>query len=92
MSLNTNRTASVDRNGTLIVRGARVLIPKGTSITGTFPQRKKIAGRSYQVTIFSVTDGWRETGFAPGQKPSITWVGEGGYWHDCDAADVEVVE
>jgi hypothetical protein len=83
-------------------------IPKGTIITGTFPERTKVAGRSYVVTALAVDGGhdgycvchlWADfpgDGHSkhcyPPRSASICWAGAGGYWHYAALADVEPMD
>ena len=77
----------------------KVRIPKGTVITGSFPGPAKVAGRTYVVEIqphhlyagYLPNDDWdRRHGL--GVAASVSWTGAGGYWHEADWEDVEVIE
>jgi hypothetical protein len=82
----------VDKNGTIITKGMRVRIPKGTYIHGTFKEREKLASRNQVVTVFAADTGFDAIpGNNPDVAPSIVWPGSGGYWHHCAAAEVEII-
>jgi hypothetical protein len=66
----------------IVKKGDRVRIKRGAKITGTFPGRKKVAGKSYVVEVFAV-DPHRRT---------VTWPGYGGYWHTTSFDNVALVE
>jgi len=75
-------------------RGDRVRIPKGTVITGTFPEGIKEAKRSYTVTAFSFDPAYGGDPSYPSIPPrtaKVCWVGAGGYWCYAELADVEVL-
>lgn len=75
----------------------RVRIPKGTTITGTFPGAARTAGTSFTVDVFDIyvgyvaRDAW-DGRHMVGKPTSVVWVGSGGYWHYADFEDVEIVE
>jgi hypothetical protein len=82
----------VDKNGTIITKGMRVRIPKGTYIHGTFKEREKLAGATYVVTVIAADKGFDAiAGNNPEHAPEVVWAGSGGYWHLCDAAEVEII-
>lgn len=95
------RVEEINRRLDLIYpgKGRKVRIPKGTVITGTFPERRKVAGRTYTVTAHHFDRGYTgDTHIPPESKhyigprpPRLCWVGAGGYWHYADFADVEVL-
>ncbi len=74
-----------------IERGTKVRIPKGTVITGTFPDRIKEAGRTYTVTAHAFDKGYPESVIGEGREDRVCWVGAGGYWHYAAASDVEEI-
>lgn len=63
-------------------KGDRVRVKRGAKITGTFPGREKIAGKSYVVEIFAVDRTNR----------LVTWPGYGGYWHTTGFDNITLVE
>lgn len=69
-----------------------VWIPKGVFITTTHPHR----GPSYdnprrrKVCIHHLLPGATQ-GLIPTLNPRVVWVGQGGYWFNCDINDVEKV-
>jgi hypothetical protein len=64
----------------VIPQGMTATIPKGTPIYGTFKGRQKVAGRTYEVKVFTVDT------YGSG-KTKICWVGAGGYWYYASLAD-----
>ena len=79
-------------------KGEKVRIPKGTIITGTFPEGTKEAGRSYVVTVFDVDPAYPAvlthsgSELYPGREAQVTWPGTGGYWHHARVSDIEFIE
>lgn len=73
--------------------GDRVRVKKGARISSTHPSHDgvKIAGRSYQVEVYTSFRGYRS---ADGEDipPTVHWAGSGGYWKWCPLEDVEVVD
>ena len=83
---------AVDKNGTIITKGMRVRIEKGTYIHGTFAEGEKLAGTTYVITLVAVDQGFEAIpGNNPERAPEVVWAGSGGYWHYCAAAEVEIV-
>jgi hypothetical protein len=72
-------------------RGSKVRIPKGTVITGTFPEGIKEAQRTYTVRVHAFDKGYPESVISEGRVDRVCWVGTGGYWHYADASDVEEI-
>jgi hypothetical protein len=83
----------------------RVRIRKGAPITTTDPRYErngagydKLAGRDYTVEVKMVFGGYidshwhRETAKYAARNERVSWAGEGGYWHECDTAFVELVD
>lgn len=63
----------------IIGPGRRFLVKKGAVVSTTAPCRRKIAKRSYYVTLTKVYLGY----ITPeGERvlPCVEWVGSGGYW------------
>lgn len=85
----------VDKNGRQIKSGDSVQVPVGAVVTGTFPSLKKVAGRTHTVKVENTFSGWtkisdhRDDG---PRAPKVSWAGSGGYWHQCDASEVEVIK
>lgn len=79
--------------------GDRVRVKKGTKIRVTY-HGVKIAGRNQVVRVDHVLNGstdvamWSRDGATEDRyiaNPSIRWAGSGGYWHEVDINDVELV-
>jgi hypothetical protein len=73
-----------------VPKGTRVRIPKGTKIWGTFKGGRKVAGRTYVVTV-DWSSPKNHVGPTGNEKPELTWAGAGGYWHRCHVEDVEIL-
>jgi len=82
---------AVDRNGLAITIGMAIRIPRGTHIRGPFPGLDKVAGRTYVVTVSSVSPGYEATRTCPAYAPEVRWAGSGSYWLRAAAADIEVL-
>jgi len=65
----------------IVKKGDRVRVKRGARITGTFPGRRKVAGKSYVVEVFAVDE----------HRRTVTWPGAGGYWHTTSFDNVIIV-
>lgn len=73
-------------------KGDQISIPKGIAIRSTMPgdKAKKVCKRTYTIPVSRI-----DSGFFRGDDPetafecqsTITWAGEGGYWHSVNTRD-----
>lgn len=85
----------VDKNGREIKSGDSVRVPVGVVVTGTFPLRTKVVGRTHTVKVNNAFSGWTKISDHPDdgpRAPKVSWAGSSGYWHQCGASEVEVVK
>lgn len=67
-------------------RGVRIKVPKGTVITGTFPNGTRVSRRDAYVVIDHIKP-W------PSDSPtSVVWAGHQDYWNEASVEDVEITE
>ena len=86
----------------LLPKVRKVRIPKGTRFWTTHPSASqavggdnhKVAGRTYEVDVHRVSEGWVDTWVRDGvlHQPTVTWAGAGGYWCEVPLTAVEILD
>lgn len=72
-------------------RGDRIRIPKGITVTGTFPGGKRTTKRMSVAEVFYVTSTYNEQEGKEGPA-KVVWGGHKGYWNEASYLDVEKIE
>lgn len=83
---------SCDVTPKTLPKGLVVKILKGAPVRTTAKGQDKLAGRSFRVTVHDASYWeacwWGDKVIRPHQD--VTWVGSGGYWHQCPIEYVEI--
>lgn len=74
------------------LKGDKISMPKGISIRTTMPGDKaqKVCKRAYTVPVYRIDSGFfrgDDAATAFECQSTITWAGEGGYWHSVNTRD-----